>query len=135
MYRGQERSQTGLREWQSSAAEPLFTKRTGVLPQDLVKSRSRAIGCYNDRIALKFDRHLDAVHADVPVKFQSRYNYENLNFNLAASSFHETLHIYYRRPSALWIDTQKVYLVEVWERINNFAPDFIIDVITYPCWD
>ena len=37
---------------------PLFNKRTDVLPQDLVKSRSRDIGCHNDRIALKFDRHL-----------------------------------------------------------------------------
>ena len=33
---------------------PLFTKRTGVLPPNLVKSRSREIGCYNDHIALKF---------------------------------------------------------------------------------
>ena len=33
----------------------LFTKATGVLPHDLVKSRSRAIGCYNYRIALKWN--------------------------------------------------------------------------------
>ena len=33
--------------------EPLFTKRTDVLSPNLVKSRSREIGCYNDLIALK----------------------------------------------------------------------------------
>ena len=36
----------------------LFTKQTDVLPQDLVKSRSREIGCYNYRVALKFDSHM-----------------------------------------------------------------------------
>ena len=36
----------------------LFTKRYDVLPPNLAKSRSLKIGCYNDRIALKFDRHL-----------------------------------------------------------------------------
>ena len=36
---------------------PLFTKRTDVLPPNL-KSRSCEFGCYNDRIALKFDRPL-----------------------------------------------------------------------------
>ena len=34
---------------------PLFIKRTDVISQDLVKSRSRKIGCYNIRIAVKFD--------------------------------------------------------------------------------
>ena len=42
---------------------PLFTKRTIVLPQNPVKSRSRKIGCYNDRIALKFNRHLGCTAA------------------------------------------------------------------------
>ena len=37
---------------------PLFTKRTDVFPPNLVKSRCREIGCYNDRIALPFDKHL-----------------------------------------------------------------------------
>ena len=35
----------------------LFTKRTDVLPQYIVKSRSRAIQVYTFLIALKFDRH------------------------------------------------------------------------------
>ena len=48
----------------------LFTK-TGVLPQDLVKSRSREIGCYNDRIAVKFDSHLGSAAVEIPVEFQS----------------------------------------------------------------
>ena len=48
---------------------PLFTKRTDVLPQDLVKSPSREIGCYNDLIALTFDRYLGSSAAELPVKF------------------------------------------------------------------
>ena len=35
------------------------------------KSWSREIGCYNDRIVPKFDRHLGNGAAEVPVKFQS----------------------------------------------------------------
>ena len=27
------------------------------------------------------------------------------------------------------------FTVQVWERIISFIPHFIIDVITYPCWD
>ena len=50
---------------------PLFTKRLDVLPSNLVKSRSREIRCYNERSALKFDRHLGSAAADVPVKFQN----------------------------------------------------------------
>ena len=48
----------------------LLTKRADVLPQDLVKSRSREIACYNDHIALKFDRHLESAAVEVPEKFQ-----------------------------------------------------------------
>ena len=48
----------------------LFTKRKDILSPNLVKSRSRGIGCYNDRIALKFDRHFDSAAAELPVKFQ-----------------------------------------------------------------
>ena len=48
---------------------PLFTKRTDVLPLDLMKSRSSKIGCYNERIALKFDRHIWSAAGEVPVKF------------------------------------------------------------------
>ena len=50
---------------------PLFTKRWDVLPPHLVKSRSREIGCYNDRIALKFDRHLGSAAVEVPFKFRN----------------------------------------------------------------
>ena len=42
---------------------PLFIEWTDVLPHDLVKCRSRGIGCYNDRIALKFDEHLGSAAA------------------------------------------------------------------------
>ena len=51
-------------------AGPLFTKRTDILPQDLVKSRSHESGCYNDRVAIKFDMHLGSTASEVPVKFQ-----------------------------------------------------------------
>ena len=74
--------------WKRSLG-PLFTKRTDILPQDLVKSRRREIGCYNDRIALKFDRHLGITAAEEPVKFQG--DWKGPNSNLAASRFHEIL--------------------------------------------
>ena len=48
---------------------PLFTKQMDFLPQDLVKSRSCEIGCYNHHVALKFDRHLNSAAAEVPGKF------------------------------------------------------------------
>ena len=51
--------------------EPLFTNRADVLPPNFVKSRSREIVCYNDRIALKFDRYLTSDVAEVPIKFQN----------------------------------------------------------------
>ena len=50
---------------------PLFTKRTDVLPQDLVKSRSRGIQVYTLQIASKVYRHLGISSAEMPVKFQS----------------------------------------------------------------
>ena len=68
---------------------PLFTKRMDVSLQDLVKSRSREIGCYNGRIALKFDRYLGSGAAEVPVKFQS--DWESPNLNLAIVRLHEIL--------------------------------------------
>ena len=34
----------------------LFTKRTDLLPSNLVKTRSGEIGCYNDHIGVKFNR-------------------------------------------------------------------------------
>ena len=66
---------------------PLFTKQTDILPLDLVKSRSREIGCYNGYIALKFDRHLGSTVAEVRVKFQS--DWKSLNQNIAALRLHE----------------------------------------------
>ena len=48
---------------------PLFTKLSNVLSTNLVKSRSREIGCYNDPIGLKFDRPLGSTPAGMPVKF------------------------------------------------------------------
>ena len=50
---------------------PLFTKRADVLPANFVKSPNRGVGCYNDDIVLKFDRHLGSAATDVPVKFKT----------------------------------------------------------------
>ena len=58
-------------------------------PKSRVKSRSLEIGCYNDRIALKLDRHLDSIAAEVPGKFQS--DWISLKPNLAPSRLHEIL--------------------------------------------
>ena len=44
------------------------------------KSRSREIGCYNERIALQFDRHPGSVAADVPVNLHSDWRSYNPNF-------------------------------------------------------
>ena len=60
-----------------------------ILLQDLVKSRSREIVCYDYCIALKFDRHLGSAAAEGPVKFQS--DWKSLNPNLAISRLHEIL--------------------------------------------
>ena len=63
--------------------------KTSSLPPNLVKARSREIGCYNDCIALKSDRYLDSAAAAMPVKCQSHW--KSLNPNLAASILHELL--------------------------------------------
>ena len=66
---------------------PLFTKRVEALPQNVVKTRVREIGYYNDRNALKFDRHLGSAAAKVPEKLQS--DWKCLISNLAASGLHK----------------------------------------------
>ena len=40
---------------------------------NLVKSRSREIGCYNDYIALKFDGNLGSAATEVLANFQSSW--------------------------------------------------------------
>ena len=69
--------------------EPLFTHRTDVLPQNLLKYRSREIWCYNDCIALKFDRYLGSTAAEMLVKFRSLW--KSLKPNPAASCLNEIL--------------------------------------------
>ena len=91
-----------------STSGPLFTKQTDILPQDLVKPRSREIGCYNDGICLKFDRHLGRAAAEVPVKFQS--DWKSLNPNLAASRLHEMSYHLVNRGPGYW------YVYEIWHR-------------------
>ena len=38
-----------------------------------MKSRSREIGCYNDRIALKFDSHISSTAAERLQKFEPEF--------------------------------------------------------------
>ena len=68
---------------------PLFTKQTDVLPPNFVMYQSREIGCYNDRIALKYDRHLGSAAAGMPAKFQN--DRKSLNLNLVVTRLHEIL--------------------------------------------
>ena len=63
--------------------------REDVSSPNPVKSRSREIECYNDRFAMKFDRHLGSAAAVLPVKFQS--DWKSLNPNLPASRLREIL--------------------------------------------
>ena len=80
---------TGTRQRCRWYPGPLFNKRTVVLPPNLAKSRNRQIIYHNDRIVLKFDRHLGSVAAEVPVKFQS--DRKSLNPKLVVSRLHEIL--------------------------------------------
>ena len=49
----------------------------------VTQGRRKGRRCYNDRIALKLDRHLGRAAAEVTVKFKS--DWKSLNLNLAAS--------------------------------------------------
>ena len=71
-----------------------------------VKSRSRAIGCYDDRIAVKFGRHLGSAAADVPVKFHC--DWKRINIYHAASRLHE---ITTRGEFSTWVSHQVVSLL------------------------
>ena len=55
-------------EWQiiGNPQASIQYKRTDVLPQNLVKSLSSKIGCYDDCVTLKLDRHLGSA-AEMPV--------------------------------------------------------------------
>ena len=66
---------------------PLFIKWTDVLPQYLVKSRSREIWVWTIPIALKFDKHLSSSAAEMHIKFQS--DSIIITSNLAASRLPE----------------------------------------------
>ena len=64
--------------------------KQAVLPTAyLVQSRSREIGWYHDRIALKFGGSLGNAAAEAPVKFQ--IDWKSLNANLAVLRLHEDL--------------------------------------------
>ena len=69
--------------------EPLFTKQTDVLLQDLAKPRSREIRVLTFPVALKIDRHLGSGASEMPVKFQSGTIF--IAPNLATSRLREIL--------------------------------------------
>ena len=77
----------------------LFTKRADVLPQHLMKSRSREIRVQAFPIALKFDRHLGSRATEVPTKFQS--NTIIVTTHLAASRLNE---FWVNRLIPYWIE-------------------------------
>ena len=56
-----------------------------------MKSRNRKIGCYYDRKALRFDRHLGSSAAEMPVKFKS--DWKSLNLNLTASRLYDIIRL------------------------------------------
>ena len=75
--------------WQRWYIGPLYTLWTGVLPQDLVKPRSREIGCYSKCITLKCERHLGSAVAELPIKYQ-RVS-KSFNASVEASKLHDIL--------------------------------------------
>ena len=77
---------------------PLFTKGMDVLPPNLVNSRSREIGCYNDCTALKFDRHLGRGARQIS-KHLEKSKPESHGFETSRD-------LAVRRPSAWWIEAQ-----------------------------
>ena len=79
--------------WLPNNGGPLFTNQTDVvLPQYLVKSRIRRIGCYYDRIALKSGRYIGRAAAELSFRAIG-----SLNLNLATSRL-QNLSV--SRPSA-----------------------------------
>ena len=49
--------------------------------------------------------------------------------------FHPSMDKWLRAQlSVRWIHLTIPCTVEVWKWMNNFTPQFMIDVITYPCW-
>ena len=64
----------------------LFTMRQDIVPPNLVKSRIREIGCYNDHNDIKFDRHFGSAAAYGPVKLQS--DWKSINPDLTVSRLH-----------------------------------------------
>ena len=56
-----------------------------------MKSRNREIGCYNDCIALKYDRHLGSAAAEVLGKIHCDSKCLNMNRDFMVSRLHEIL--------------------------------------------
>ena len=83
---------SGLVLWphcQQGNSGPVITNRMEVLQPNLVKSRGREIGFYNDSIVLKFGGHLGTDAAKVTVKFHC--DCKSLKPNLTTLRLHEIL--------------------------------------------
>ena len=80
---------TIIHNYDNHDKQGLFTTRTDILPQDLVKIQSREIEFYIDCIALKYDTSLGNAAAETPVKFQN--DCKKSEPNLAASRLREIL--------------------------------------------
>ena len=77
-----------IRQGRFTDSGPCCTKRRDVLPQYLVKTRSREIIVYIFSIAFQtFDRHLGSCAAEMAVKFQSDTNI--ITPNRAAARLHK----------------------------------------------
>ena len=116
-----------LHTWKSdwiraTKISPLFTKRTYIVPYDLVQSRSRETGCYNGHIALRFGSHPGSAAAESPVEFYSGWKRLRLHEILwqDVPPFSE------KRPSIGLVPVQHLHTVVYWHarfaKANLFQP-------------
>ena len=79
----------------------LLSKRTDDIPHDLVKSRSRQIGCYNDHITPHFVRYISNAAAEVPVEFRKCLKPEFRCFEPPKSCGETSVRLVKRSPTVL----------------------------------
>ena len=77
-------------------------KRTAVLPNDLVKSRSHEIGCYNDRIILTFDRQLGSTAVIGNAKLESR-GFETWDLRVRRPSVYPGSKVHVAQMGPTWV--------------------------------
>ena len=79
--------------------------------------KSRGIGRYDNRIALKFGKHLGTVAAEMPVKFQN--DWKSMSPYLMASETSRDLVV--RPPSSWWIEAWRC---DLFHNNNKNGPIF-----------